>query len=392
MTQHVDPPELRAAPIRPAAVEAALRRIEGVPVELVHLGSIADDRGATELKHVGYGEPALLCYRAGGREKRCVLHTMAPNSFGHDRRADRAALVLLAADTYGEVPRHTRVLDVGAFDAEGSLVSLAGDGEFYLLTEYAEGTLYARDLRALEQRGEATPRDVARAQALASYLADLHRAPAEPGPPEVYQRAVRNLVGSGEGVFGIADSYPEGGPVPFERLAALERACVDFRWKIRGRAHRLRRTHGDFHPYNILFREDADFTLLDASRGGRGDPADDLAALTINYVFGAVVSPRAWRRGIEPVWGAFWSTYLDRSGDREVLEVIPPFFAWRALVVASPVWYPSLTPAMRDALLAFAEGALASGFESDGHGGEFPGHGTVMSLVEREVVSAVSRT
>ena len=213
-----------SGPIRPAAVEAALRRIEGGPVELVHLGSIADDRAATELKHIGYGEPALVRYRAGGREKRCVLHTMAPNWFGHDRRADRAALVLLAADTYGELPRHTRVLDVGAFDAEGSLVSLAGEGEFYLLTEYAEGTLYARDLRDLELRGEATPRDLARARALAAYLADLHRAPEEPGAPEIYQRAVRNLVGSGEGVFGIADSYPEGGPVPFERLAALERA------------------------------------------------------------------------------------------------------------------------------------------------------------------------
>ena len=153
----------------------------------------------------------------------------------------------------------------------------------------------------------------------------------------------------------------------------MEHRCVDFRWQIRGRAHRLRRTHGDFHPYNILFREGADFTLLDASRGGRGDPADDLAALTINYVFGAVVYPHAWCRGLEPVWGAFWSTYLDESGDREVLEVIPPFFAWRALVVASPVWYPSLTPAMRDALLGFAEGALSAGFESGGDGGPAPG-------------------
>src|SRR5215813_12441545 len=126
--------------VRPAAVQAALARIEGVPVEILHLGSIADDRAATELKQVGYGEPALVRYRAGGREKRCVLHTMAPNWFGHDRRSDRAALVLLAADTYAEVPRHTRVLDVGALDGGGELCSLAGDGEFYLITEYAEGT------------------------------------------------------------------------------------------------------------------------------------------------------------------------------------------------------------------------------------------------------------
>lgn len=349
-----------AGAIRPAAVAAALGRIEGGPVELLHLGSIAEDRGATELKHIGYGAPALVRYRAGGREKRAVLHTMAPNWFGHDRRSDRAALVLLAADTYADLPRHTRVLDVGAVDARGELVSLAGDGELWLLTEYAEGAMYARDLRALETTGRATPRDVDRARALAEYLVALHRAP-HGGPPELYHRAVRDLVGSGEGIFGIADSYPAGGPVSFERLAAIERRCVDYRWRLRGREARLRRTHGDFHPYNILFREGADFTLLDASRGGVGEPADDLAALTINYVFGAVVYPQAWAEGLAPVWTAFWTAYLEGSGDREVLEVIPPFFAWRALVVASPVWYPSLTPACRDALLGFAEETLEAG-------------------------------
>ena len=348
--------------IRPEAVLRALRRIEGEgrDVTLLHIGSIADDRAATELKHIGYGEPARVRYRAGDRDKQVVLHTMSPNWFGHDRRSDRAALVLLAADTYGEIPRHTRVIDVGAIDAGGELVSLAGDGEFWLLTDYAEGTLYARDLRALEERGHAIPRDIDRARALARYLVELHREPLN-APPERYHRAVRDLLGSGEGLFGIADSYPSEGPVPFARLAEIERRAVTWRWRLRGREARLRRTHGDFHPYNILFREGDDFTALDASRGGAGDPADDLAALAINYLFGAVVYPSSWQEGLAPVWDAFWSTYLDGSGDHEVLGVIPPFFAWRALVVASPVWYPGLTFEARDALLAFAERLLDEG-------------------------------
>jgi aminoglycoside phosphotransferase family enzyme len=73
------------------------------------------------------------------------------------------------------------------------------------------------------------------------------------------------------------------------------------------------------------------------------------------------VHPSAWAEGIAPVWDAFWTTYLDGSGDRDVLEVIPPFFAWRALVVASPVWYPGIGPDARDALLRFAERALDAG-------------------------------
>jgi hypothetical protein len=33
---------------------------------------------------------------------------------------------------------------------------------------------------------------------------------------------------------------------------------------------------------------------------------------------------------------------------------VPPFFAWRALVVANPVFYPRLSAAGRDKLLGFA--------------------------------------
>ncbi len=359
MSAPIELNEQRAG-LSPAAVARALSRLEGCEVELQSMASIAEDRAATELKHIGYGEPALLRYRVRGEERRAVLHTMAPNWFDHDRRADRAALVLLAADTFDRVPHHSRVLDVGAVGARGELISLAGTGELYLLTTYAEGKLYAQDLRRIEQDARATALDVERATALAACLVDLHRPPID-FAPERYTRAIRDLLGSGEGIFGIADSYPAGGPVPFARLEAIEQRCLAWRWKLRGREARLRETHGDFHPYNILFRDGCDFTLLDASRGGVGDPADDLAALAINYVFGAVLYPAAWNEGLRPLWEAFWSTYLDGSGDGDVCAVIAPFFAWRALVVASPVWYPSLTTAQRDRLLGFAEGLLDQG-------------------------------
>jgi hypothetical protein len=73
------------------------------------------------------------------------------------------------------------------------------------------------------------------------------------------------------------------------------------------------------------------------------------------------VYPGCWQGGLLPVWRAFWDGYLGATLDREVLEVLPPFFAWRALVVASPVWYPGITGEARDGLLAFAEAALDAG-------------------------------
>ncbi len=60
------------------------------------------------------------------------------------------------------------------------------------------------------------------------------------------------------------------------------------------------------------------------------------------------------------LWHHFWRTYLDASGDEQLLDVVAPYLAWRALVVCSPVFYPALAPAARDRMFRLVEHALAS--------------------------------
>jgi hypothetical protein len=269
-----------------AALELLLTRLEGAPCAIELAEPLAHDRGPSELKRIGYGVPILVRYRVTepGREReaRAVFRTQTPNWFGHDRRSDRACLSLLAADTYDAQPKHIAVKDVGAIRGD-ELLSLRDAGEFYLVTTYVEGRLYAEDLRRVAETGHASATDLARARALARHLTELHT-PID-GGRDVYVRAVRDLVGSGEGIFGIVDSYP----ADFERedlLRAIEHRAIDWRARLVAQhAATLCRTHGDFHPYNVLFREGVDFTLLDASRGGAGDAADDVAAMLINYLF-----------------------------------------------------------------------------------------------------------
>ena len=129
---------------------------------------------------------------------------------------------------------------------------------------------------------------------------------------------------------------------------------------LRPHAHRLRRTHGDFHPFNIVFQEGPAFRLLDASRGSLGDPADDVAALCINFPFFALEHPAGWERGLGRLYHRFFDTYQAARPDDELYEVIAPFLAFRALVVCNPRFYPALAPGDRDRLLHFIEEALDS--------------------------------
>jgi hypothetical protein len=323
---------------------------------------------AATAKGAGYGEPLriTLAHERTGAERDVVLHFAASNPFGHDRRADRADETLLAYDTFDRIPHHARAIDVGVVGGDGRLHSLRGAGEFWLLTEWAAGHVYADELRRIASTNLATATDVARAEALARCLVELHTPIG--ADPVAYTRAIRDLVGHGEGIFGIVDGYPPDVPAaPIDRLEAIERACVAWRWRLKDRAHRLRRTHGDFHPFNVVFDDQGaltqgTLTLLDASRGGRGDPADDATCMSANYVFFAVTAPSpraAWQNGFARLWHRFWDTYLEGTKDAELAEVAAPFFTWRLLVVANPRWYPALAPEARDKLLGFAERLLA---------------------------------
>jgi hypothetical protein len=340
----------------PAGLRARIEALfPGATIERVV--ELHDDETSGEaMKALGYGCPLRIeLLRAGSRDT-VVFHTARPDDFGHDRRADRIDNLVLAYDTFGRLPNHVAPLDVGLVRDNGELVSLARTTEPYLLTSWASGTLYADELRRIATSGVASDDELAHAERLGRLLLEIHAAPGS--HPAAYTRAIRDLLGHGEGIFGLVDSYTDAALAP--RLRALEEACLAWRWKLRGETRRLRRTHGDCHPFNIVVGDDEGKTivLLDASRGAEGDPADDVACLTINYLFFGVGHP-GWSRGLGKLWDRFWDTYL--GGDRvDVLAAVAPFYAWRALVLASPIWYPHTTDADRDRILRFAERVLAA--------------------------------
>ncbi|MEO8548629.1 MAG: hypothetical protein ABI678_01600 [Kofleriaceae bacterium] len=316
----------------------------------------ATEHATIAAKAAGYGEPIrIVVVDSGGIRHELVWRTLAANEYGHDRRADRAGELIQAYEDFATTPAHVRALDVGLIGDGGVLCSLRSAGEPYLITSYARGEPYATDLRRIGAARTAQAADLARVDALAEYLAALHT-PIANGAIR-YRRAIRDLIGSGEGIFGIVDGYPVGA-TERGRLRAIEDACLPWRDRLFDRHDRLTRTHGDFHPFNILF-DGSTLTLLDASRGAAGDPADDVTALAVNFLLFAIDDPAAWH-GLGVVWRHWWAAYLSRRTDDDLLSVVPPFFAWRVLVVCNPRFYPQLTARGRDRLLGFAEDLLAA--------------------------------
>jgi len=337
------------------------RRVEVVSVRRLQS---SEAESSDDPKEFGYGVPLEAECRVDGEARRFVVSRTRPTQgFGHDYPADRAWQAIYGHTAYNDFPRHVRSLDVGFVRESGELVSVADAVEFFQVVDKAAGQLYWLDLDRLLSK-PLRDLDVKRAQALALFLGECHAAKRD--EPTTYERRIRELVGHGECLMGILDSYPHPYPLlPPDDCEALERALVSWRWRIRTRTHRLSRTHGDFHPWNLLFREDVDFSVLDRSRGEWGEPADDVSALAINYLFFGL--RRAAAEGTlgvaEPfvtLFQTFLDAYLGRSGDEELCAVLPPFLAFRALVIAHPRWYPALDETTRRALLDLARAMAAA--------------------------------
>ncbi|MBI3354530.1 MAG: aminoglycoside phosphotransferase family protein [Nitrospirae bacterium] len=345
--------------VKAEMVERYLGAVFKKKVRLLSMQVLGKEKEAVELKGFGYGVPLMLEIELDGERRSVVLESMSAGQFGHEHFSDRAQAMLWDYDTFNRLPRHARAMDAGAFTKDGGLASAGGAEEFFLLMDFIKGEGYFKDLERIKESERLTELDINRALALSDYLVEIHKIKKE--EPTLYIRKIRDTIGHGECIMGIIDSYPEKFEFINKRLLeGIEKRCVEWRWRIKSLTHRLSQVHGDFHPWNILFRKGADFTVLDRARGEWGEPADDITAITINYIFFSLQKYGRLEGPFKKLFTLFWENYLKKTGDKEVLSVVQPFYAFRGLVIASPIWYPRLKLDVRKKVFRFIERVLAS--------------------------------
>ncbi len=315
------------------------------------------------------GSGFLVEVRTSTEVKPYVVKALLSEGLGHDYPSDRAAVFLLDLDEYKNLPKHVAAIDVLAEHENGSIQSIGGGKEYYLLMERVEGTDYFIDLAEFAHKHRLNAVDIGKIKSMTAYLASIHAVKKE--AVQLYWRKIRDTIGHGECLMGVFDTYPDG-VMNYQEMAEIEKLCVDWRARLKPKTARLCQIHGDFHPGNIWFKkkdagtrghadtenEEADFVLLDRSRGPWGEAADDVTALTTNYVFSSL---RAHGTVAGPYLEAlrlFFDEYVTLSGDRELYEVLAPFYAFRGVVVANPVFYPDVTPEVRKKIFTFVRNVL----------------------------------
>jgi len=312
-----------------------------------------------------HGVAYLLRFTIANEEKHLIMKTLFPSQFGHDHFSDRAQILLLAHANYNEMPQHVKAVDIVG-DSIDRLLSLKDIREFYILMDKAEGEPYVNDLNAILGRRKLTDRDRKRVRELASFLAKIHAVKYTGENSKIlYRRRIRDLIGHGECIMGIIDTYERVTFTSDKELIDYAGKCLSWWGKIRNKGKRLCQVHGDFHPGNIWFHGN-DITLLDRSRGSWGEAADDVSCLGINYIYYAVRERGTFEGPFAELFRLFLESYFKKNDDYELLELIQPFFAFRILVIANPKFYPDDTIETKKKLLNFGQSVLASKkFETD---------------------------
>lgn len=306
-----------------------------------------------------HGSGFLIEIKTAKGINRYVIKSLMPEGFAHDYPSDRAGIFLLDLEEFKNLSKHVKAVDVLSEMKDGSVKSIGGGKEYYLLMEEAEGINYFTDLKAMAEKKGLDEDDKAKICLMAEYLAEIHGVKKD--SKTLYWRKIRDTIGHGECLMGVFDTYPDG-VLGYDEMAEIEKLAVDWRVRLKPKYHRLCQIHGDFHPGNIWFRntrtQNVDMVLLDRSRGPWGDAADDVAALTINYIFFSINHFGRLHGAYLEAIRLFFDAYIKKTKDNELYEVLAPFYAFRGVVVANPVFYPEVTPENRQKIFNFVRGVL----------------------------------
>ncbi|ODS35785.1 hypothetical protein BEH94_07345 [Candidatus Altiarchaeales archaeon WOR_SM1_SCG] len=306
-----------------------------------------------------HGSGFLIEFLHNSKKERLVAKTLKSGiGLGHDHFSDRCQVLMWANDTFNNLPKHVKAVDVAGISGDG-ITSIGKAREFFLLMEEAKGVDYSYDLREMKNKSSLDSEDIEKIKKLTKYLAGIHSVKCTSEDAKIlYFRKLRDTIGHGECLMGVLDTYPDDIKfTDYFEMAEIEKKCCDWMAKLKHKYHRCCQIHGDFHRGNIWFSDD-DFTVLDRSRGEYGDAADDVTAFTINYIFSSIIHHGKLKGAYEEALRLFYEYYLKFTGDYEIMSVSALFYAFRGVVVANPMFYPDITEKQRRMLFNLVHGIL----------------------------------
>ncbi len=154
--------------------------------------------------------------------------------------------------------------------------------------------------------------------------------------------------------------------VKLPQVLQLQSLMVQFEHHMRNRTHRLKPLHGDPWWRNAYLTPEGDVAFIDQSRSAYGEPATDLALGIGDSINSSIIRNETADGPFMQVAQLGLDSYLAKTGDTEVLEMLPMAFAYKTFALA--INNPMLQDEGRRRLFAAGFGCLALAVDALDHG------------------------
>lgn len=217
------------------------------------------------------------------------------------------------------IPNHVPIHAI--LDAQARV--LKAEKSYVLMQEVTQQP-YSEVLRKTCKEDTLNEKQKGSVQAIATYLATTHKQ----ADPKYYEEYLKDWYAT-----GILELINES--IPKNKRLWYKKKFLAYENKLSSKSHRCRIIHGEFFSENIFFKNNEVHTY-DMRRIGYGEPADDVGSMANDFYMTSILEHGRITPETFQTVKLFLNTYLNQTKDEELLEIIPAFMAYRALIIANP--------------------------------------------------------
>lgn len=282
-----------------------------------------------------YANGYKVIYKISGKIKTEFIRVIKPLNSGHEYPIDRAMQMIASKEISDNITNAPKIYDVVGLNRKGKAYSVASIIEYFSIGEFIDGArMYTTNLENIFKKGKVYGEDITRCIRLSDYLAEVHKnkflARKKDLPEKIdlakslYKRMLREMISNNELTLGVLDidwQEKDWGVSEKEIYSFLGDALV-YKESLKNNYERLGRIHGDFWDKNILFQGEK-LIASDTSRFAWGEPATDVAAIVARYMNFDLVNFGSLNGPFSELTKVFIENYLSKTGDTDLLKIIP---------------------------------------------------------------------
>ncbi len=224
--------------------------------------------------------------------------------------------------------------------------------EVYHFQEYGgEGKNYLEILNSKQNKNELDSIDKEEIEQLVDFVAKIHSVK-HPSQDKrkltaVYNDWLRSVIGHPEYLLQLLHAIGEDSPAlkPKDQGKYLALMLENMHY-FKNKPERVVALHGDFWGANAFFRQDGTLFMIDYSRMPWGDAGFDIGFWISVYLMG-YHKDKERSKYFRKLGEYFLDKYIEKTGDKEVLNTMVYSLGLVAAMYASPTWVPGIDSDVR---------------------------------------------